>query len=105
MGPPLGVYSQFAAGIRSQDGSDYWAAARVELGILPGCNFHPGGSLRLMAAEGNYWRMGSNSLVVGDIRPAELQGEAGLWAHMVAEVDNRRKHVAVQLLDLIQRLA
>lgn len=101
MGPRLGEYSQFAAGIRSQDGPEYWAAGRVELGILPGCNFHPGGSLRLMAAEGKCLRTGT----VGHIRPAELQGEAGLWAHMVAEVDNRRKHVAVQLLDLIQRLA
>lgn len=54
-----------------------------------------------MAAEGNYSWMGSNSLWAGDTRLAEPQGEAGLKAHMVAEVGNRHTHVLAQLLDLI----
>lgn len=97
-----GVCSQFAAGIRSRGGSDRLAAGRVELKILWGCNFPLGDSLRLVAAEeGRRWWMGKNSLVVGDTRLVELQGEAGLWAQMVAEVGTRQKHVPALLLDLI----
>lgn len=55
----------------------------------------------MSAEEENYWWMGSNSPVVGNTRLVELQGEGGLWAHMVAEVGNRHKRVPAQLLDLI----